>query len=80
MTQLTCITPIPRSFDKAKARQCCLDFLGFRVVFERRFELGLPLYMGIARDDCTLHLSEHHARRATSRSLTRSATGSRSPT
>jgi uncharacterized glyoxalase superfamily protein PhnB len=53
-------TPILRSFDEAKAREFYLGFLGFRVVFEHRFEPGLPLYMGIVRDGCMLHLSEHH--------------------
>ena len=53
-------TPILRSFDEAKAREFYLGFLGFQVVFEHRFEPGLPLYMGVARDGCTLHLSEHH--------------------
>ena len=52
-------TPILRSFDEAKARKFYLDFLGFRVVFEHRFHAGAPLYMGIARGDCHLHLSEH---------------------
>jgi Glyoxalase superfamily protein len=53
-------TPILRIFDEAKAREFYLDFLGFGVVFEHRFEPHLPLYMGIARGKCTLHLSEHH--------------------
>lgn len=53
-------TPILRIFDEARAREFYLGFLGFEVVFEHRFEPGLPLYMGIRRGDCTLHLSEHH--------------------
>jgi uncharacterized glyoxalase superfamily protein PhnB len=53
-------TPILRIFDEAKAREFYLQYLGFHVVFEHRFEPQLPLYMGIARDGCTLHLSEHH--------------------
>jgi uncharacterized glyoxalase superfamily protein PhnB len=53
-------TPILRSFDEAKAREFYLQFLGFTLVFEHRFEPGLPLYMAVARDGCTLHLSEHH--------------------
>lgn len=32
----------------------------FTVDFEHRFEPGAPLYMGISRDECKLHLSEHH--------------------
>jgi uncharacterized glyoxalase superfamily protein PhnB len=60
VSQLTRVTPILRSFDEAKAREFYLDYLGFRVLFEHRFEASLPLYMGIARDGVELHLSEHH--------------------
>lgn len=52
--------PILRSFDEAKAREFYLDFLGFSVEFEHRFEADLPLYLGISRDGLQLHLSEHH--------------------
>lgn len=53
-------TPILRSFDEAKAREFYVDFLGFAVDWEHRFEPGLPLYMQLSRGDCVLHLSEHH--------------------
>ena len=53
-------TPILRSFDESKAREFYIDFLGFEVVFEHRFHDGAPLYMGLARGECHLHLSEHH--------------------
>jgi catechol 2,3-dioxygenase-like lactoylglutathione lyase family enzyme len=33
--------------------------LGFDEQFRHRFEPGLPLYVGIARDGAVLHLSEH---------------------
>lgn len=52
--------PILRSFDEAKAREFYLDYLGFSVDFEHRFEPGMPLYMGISRNGLTLHISEHH--------------------
>lgn len=52
--------PILRSFDETKAREFYLDFLGFEVTFEHRFEPGLPLYLGVHRDSCRLHISEHH--------------------
>jgi catechol 2,3-dioxygenase-like lactoylglutathione lyase family enzyme len=52
--------PILRIFDEAKAREFYLDFLGFSVEFEHRFEADLPLYMGISRNGLHLHLSEHH--------------------
>ena len=53
-------TPILRIFDEAKAKEFYIDFLGFRVDWEHRFEEGLPLYMQISKDDCIIHLSEHH--------------------
>ncbi|WP_136475623.1 glyoxalase superfamily protein [Pseudomonas sp. DG56-2] len=52
--------PILRMFDETKAREFYLDFLGFSVEFEHRFEADLPLYLGLNRDGLQLHLSEHH--------------------
>ena len=52
--------PILRIFDEGQARAFYLDFLGFRVDWEHRFEPGLPLYLQVVRDACTLHLSGHH--------------------
>jgi len=52
--------PILRIFDEGKARQFYVDFLGFNVDWEHRFEPGTPIYMRISRDSCALHLSEHH--------------------
>ncbi len=57
---LSKITPILRSFDEAKAKEFYVDFLGFKVDFEHRFADDLPLYMGISKGDCVIHLSEHH--------------------
>ena len=54
------VTPILRMFDEAKAREFYVDFLGFRVDWEHRFEPALPLYLQVSRDGCVLHLSEHH--------------------
>ena len=53
-------TPILRIFDEAKAREFYLDFLGFKVDWEHRFDAGLPLYLQVSREGCTLHLTEHH--------------------
>src|SRR3954454_18154192 len=53
------VTPILRIFDESKAREFYVDFLGFTVDWEHRFEPGLPLYMQVSKDDCILHLSEH---------------------
>jgi uncharacterized glyoxalase superfamily protein PhnB len=53
-------TPILRMFDEAKAKEFYVDFLGFKVDWEHRFEEALPLYMQISKDGCVIHLSEHH--------------------
>jgi ribosomal-protein-alanine N-acetyltransferase len=52
--------PILRIFDLAKAREFYVDYLGFQVDWEHRFEPGLPLYMQISRAGLVIHLSEHH--------------------
>lgn len=52
--------PILRSFDETKAKAFYVDFLGFKIDWEHRFEPGLPLYMQISLGDCVIHLSEHH--------------------
>ena len=52
--------PILRSFDEAKAKEFYVDFLGFTVDWEHRFEDNLPLYMQLSKDNCVIHLSEHH--------------------
>ena len=54
------VTPILRSFDEVRARGFYIRYLGFEVLFEHRFEPGMPLYLGLCRDACELHLSEHH--------------------
>jgi uncharacterized glyoxalase superfamily protein PhnB len=53
-------TPILRSFDEAKAKEFYVEFLGFKIDWAHRFELGMPLYMGLSKDGCVIHLSEHH--------------------
>jgi catechol 2,3-dioxygenase-like lactoylglutathione lyase family enzyme len=52
--------PILRTFPGSEARRFYVDFLGFRVDWEHRFEGGMPLYQQVSRDGCVLHLSEHH--------------------
>lgn len=54
------IISIFRIFDEAKAREFYCDFLGFKVDWEHRFEEGLPIYMQVSKDNCLIHLSEHH--------------------
>ncbi len=57
---LQAATPILRIFDEAKAREFYLDFLGFRLDWQHRFDDHAPLYMQVSKEACVLHLSEHH--------------------
>jgi hypothetical protein len=52
--------PVFRIFSEDKAREFYLDFLGFTVDWEHRFEPDTPIYMQVSRGPVTLHLSEHH--------------------
>lgn len=62
METFTTKAPIPvlRIFDEAKAREFYIDFLGFHVDWEHRFEENFPLYLQISRGACVIHLSEHY--------------------
>ena len=55
-------TPVPilRSFDEVKAKEFYVDFLGFNIDWEHRFEEKTPLYIQLSKNDCIIHLSEHH--------------------
>jgi uncharacterized glyoxalase superfamily protein PhnB len=53
-------TPILRIFDETKALEFYVDFLGFKIDWQHRFETNFPLYLQISRGECVLHLSEHH--------------------
>ncbi|BFT61130.1 glyoxalase superfamily protein [Pseudomonas moorei] len=53
-------TPILRIFDEITAMEFYVDFLGFKVDWQHRFEPGFPLYLQVSRGECVLHLSEHH--------------------
>jgi len=52
--------PVLRIFDVAKAKEFYADWLGFTIDWEHRFEEGMPVYMGISRDQLIIHLSEHY--------------------
>ena len=52
--------PVMRIFSVEKAREFYIDYLGFKVDWEHRFEPSLPLYMQVSRGDLVLHLTEHH--------------------
>lgn len=58
--QFKSTTPILRSFDEAKAKEFYVDFLGFTLDWEHRFDDGLPLYFQVSRGVCELHISEHY--------------------
>ena len=52
--------PVLRIFDLALAKAFYVDWLGFRVDWEHRFEPGAPVYLQVAREPVVLHLSEHY--------------------
>ena len=54
------VVPVLRIFDVGQARDFYVDYLGFAVDWEHRFEENLPLYMQVSRGSLVLHLSEHH--------------------
>lgn len=54
------VIPILRSFSETEARAFYVDYLGFKVDWEHRFEADLPLYMQVSRGEAILHISEHH--------------------
>ena len=54
------VVPTFRIFSLEKAREFYIDFLGFKVDFEHRFDADAPLFMQISRAGLTINLSEHH--------------------
>jgi hypothetical protein len=54
------VIPILRIFSVEKAREFYLDYAGFKVDWEHRFDDRAPLYMQVSRSGLVLHLSEHH--------------------
>ena len=52
--------PVLRVMSAATALPFYLDYLGFRLDWEHRFEPGTPLYVQVSRARAVLHLSEHH--------------------
>jgi catechol 2,3-dioxygenase-like lactoylglutathione lyase family enzyme len=49
-----------RIYDLAKTREFYVDFLGFSIDWEHRFDDNAPLYMQVSRGGVILHLSQHH--------------------
>jgi len=58
--QVEQVIPIFRIFDYAKAVEFYIDWLGFHIDWEHRFDDNSPIYMQITRDGMAMHLSEHH--------------------
>lgn len=52
--------PILRIFDVAKAKEFYVDYLGFQVDWEHRFDDDSPLYLQVSLGPLVLHLSEHY--------------------
>ncbi len=52
--------PVLRVQDEHVARKFYLDYLGFTVDWEHRFEPGMPLYARLSRASLTIDISEHH--------------------
>jgi catechol 2,3-dioxygenase-like lactoylglutathione lyase family enzyme len=60
MTDAEQAIPIFRSFDEAATKAFYIDFLGFEIEFEHRFDPDAPLFLRIRLGKCILFLSEHH--------------------
>ena len=54
------VTPVLRILDEAKAREFYIDWLGFSVDWEHRFNENSPLYLQVSKNGMVLHLSEHY--------------------
>jgi catechol 2,3-dioxygenase-like lactoylglutathione lyase family enzyme len=52
--------PILRVMEMERALAFYVDYLGFTLDWEHRFEPGLPVYAQVSRSETVLHLSEHH--------------------
>ena len=56
----TSVVPIFRIFDYNKAVEFYVDWLGFSIDWEHKFDEESPLYIQVSRNGIVLHLSEHH--------------------
>jgi catechol 2,3-dioxygenase-like lactoylglutathione lyase family enzyme len=54
------VIPVLRIFDVPRAKEFYLDYLGFQLDWEHRFQPEMPLYCQVSRAGAILHLSEHH--------------------
>ena len=56
----TSVVPVFRMFDYQKAVEFYVDWLGFKIDWEHKFDENSPIYMQVSREGIVLHLSEHH--------------------
>ncbi|MEJ5106753.1 glyoxalase superfamily protein [Chryseobacterium sp. MYb328] len=54
------IIPVLRIFDYQKALEFYIDWLGFEIAWEHRFEENMPAYIEVKKENIILHLTEHH--------------------
>lgn len=52
--------PILRIFDYNKAVAFYVDWLGFKIDWEHRFDADAPRYLQMSFADMAIHLTEHH--------------------
>jgi catechol 2,3-dioxygenase-like lactoylglutathione lyase family enzyme len=52
--------PVFRIYSLEKAREFYLDFLGFKIEWEHRFDADAPVFMQVSRGGLSINLSEHH--------------------
>lgn len=53
------VKPVLRIFDYQRAIEHYINWLGFKIDWEHRFEENAPAYLQVSRGDVALHLSEH---------------------
>ncbi len=71
------VIPVLRIFSVEKAKEFYLDYLGFQVDFEHRFDENAPLFMQVSRDGLVLRLSEHYGDGSPGAAVTVHVTGVR---
>lgn len=54
------VIPLMRIFSVEKAKEFYVDFLGFTLDWEHRFDSNAPVYLQVSRAGFLLHLTEHH--------------------
>jgi len=54
------VIPILRIFSVEKAKEFYLDYAGFKLDWEHRFDDNAPLFMQVSRDGLVVQLSEHY--------------------